>query len=122
MRDPLRSIIFRERARKAVCLGLLLLFALVAGVSLFWPPTYVTNGQLLEATVVRVGSYPAGKALGGELPILTIRLPNGSIRQVRASWSTAGECMPGSRVPIVQHGIALQVGLSGCEKPTRLPN
>ena len=114
MADTLKSIIRRERAKQAAALGLLLILALLGALSIFWPPTYVTNGRVVEATVVRVGTYAVGETQGGELPILTVRLPDASIRDVNASWSTAGKCVPGSRVSLVQRGTALQVGLRGC--------
>lgn len=116
MADPITSMIVRERAKQAVGLGLLLALALLGGVSAFWPHTYVTDGQLVEGSVVRIGTYPTGGGSGGELPILTVRLPDGSIRQVKASWATAGKCMPGSQVPLLQRGTALQVGLRGCRE------
>src|SRR3954451_23263241 len=98
MMDQLKSIIIRQRARQAVALGLIVFLAISASIFEFWPRTYVTDGQFVEATVVRVGTYPVSGAYGGDLAILTIRLPNGSIRQVRASWSTAGKCMTGSQI------------------------
>jgi hypothetical protein len=119
MVNSLKSIIFRERAQQAVGLGLIVALALLGGLSVFWPRTYVTDGRLVEATVVRIGSYPVSGGYGGELPILTIRLPNGAIRQVRASWSAAGDCLPGSQVPLIQRGTALQVGLRGCHQAKR---
>jgi hypothetical protein len=118
MADPLKSITVRERAGQAVAIGLLLVFALLAALSLFWPPTYVSDGRVVEATVVRIGTYAVAGSLGGDLPIITVRLPNGSIRQVKASWSSAGDCMPGDHVPLLQRGTALQLGLRGCRKAT----
>ncbi|MFL6725747.1 MAG: hypothetical protein ACJ8FS_04430 [Sphingomicrobium sp.] len=117
MKESLKSIILRDRAKQAVGLGLLLVLALLAALSLFWPPTYVTDGQIVEATVLRIGTYAVGSGYGGDLPIVTVRLPNGSIRQVKASWSTAGNCVPGGRVALLQRGTALQVGLRGCREP-----
>lgn len=114
MADSVKRIIFRERAHQAIGLCLLIALALSAAILEFWPPTYVTDGQIIEATVLRIGTYAAGRFSGGDLPILTVRLPNGSVRQVRASWSTAGDCLPGSKVSLVQRGTALQVTLRGC--------
>jgi hypothetical protein len=114
MVDPFRSIIVRERADQAIALCLLVAFGLLAAVLAFWPSTYVTDGRVIEATVVRIGTYAVGEGSGGDLPILTVRFPNGSIRQVKASWSTAGNCMPGSHVSLLQRGTALQVTLRGC--------
>jgi len=91
-------------------------FVLLGAFFIFWPANFVTDGQLVEATVVRVGTYAAGRSRGGDLPILTVRLPNGSIRQVRASWSTAGDCIPGGRISLLQRATALQVSLRGCRR------
>jgi hypothetical protein len=118
MTDSVKRIIFRERIHQTIGLCLLVVLALLAAPLLFWPPTYVTDGQVVDATVVRIGTYPVAGSYGGDLPILTIRLPNGTIRQVRASWSTAGDCLPGSKVSIVQRGTALQVTLRGCRQMT----
>jgi hypothetical protein len=116
----LSQLIFRERVHHAIGVGLIIVLALSAAVFEFWPPRYVANGRVVEATVVRVGTYPVSGGFGGDLPILTVRLPDGSVGQVRASWSTAGNCMPGSKVPLLQRGPALQVGLSGCGKAAHL--
>jgi hypothetical protein len=112
--DPLRSIIRRERVLRAAALIVLIAMALLAALLKFWPPTYVTDGRQIEGTVVRLGTEPAGEGYGGDLPILTVRLPDGSVRQVRGSWATAGRCKRGERVPLVQRGTALQIGLRGC--------
>ena len=114
MADPLRDIIRRERALRVVALVLLVAIALLVALLEYWPPTYVSDGQPVEATVVRFGTYPVSEYRGGDLPILTVRLPDGSIRQVRGSWATAGKCRPGERVTLLQRGAALQIGLSGC--------
>src|SRR5436305_800172 len=119
MVNSLKKIAFRERVRQAVGVGLIVALALLGALSVFWPRTYVIDGRLVDGTVIRIGSYPTAGAYGGELPILTVRLPNGSIRQVKASWATAGDCLPGSQVPLVQRGTALQVGLQGCREGKR---
>ena len=119
MRDPFKTVVLYERTNQVIGLSLLAVLALLGALSAFWPATYFTNGQTIEAIVLRVGTYSSSGAFGGDLPILTVRLPDGSIRQVKASWSSAGNCMPGSQVPIVQRGTALQVALRGCDKPTR---
>jgi hypothetical protein len=116
MVNTLKGIIVRERAKQAVGLGLIIALALFGALSVFWPRTYVIHGQLVEGTVIRIGTYPTSGVYGGELPVLTVRMPNGSIRQIKASWSTAGKCLPGSQVPLVQHGTALQIGLRGCRE------
>jgi hypothetical protein len=118
MVDSSRTIIIRERVHHLIGLGLLVIAAFLAALLAFWPPTYVTDGQLVQATVVRIWMHSTGEGSGGDLPILAVRLPDGSIRQVPASWATAGNCLPGSQVGLRQHGSALQVGLRGCRTPT----
>ena len=111
MIDPFQADARRERITQAV--GLVLLIALLCALALFWVRTDVSNGRVVEATVVRLGNYP--DPLGtGDSPILTVRLPDGSIRQLRASWPAVDRCAPGSKVSILQRGTALKVGYRGC--------
>ena len=111
--DPLKSIIVHERVQRAIGVGLLIAF--LAVFFLVLAPYYSNNGQVVDATVVRIGTYPVGSGYGGELPILTLRLRDGSIRQVQASWQSAANCLPGSSVSLLQRGTSLQVGLRGCD-------
>ena len=119
MTDPAKSIFVRERVGQVIAIAVIVALALASAILVVWPPTYVTDGRLVEATVVRTGTYPAAEVSGGDLPILTVRLPDGSVRQVRPSWAAAGNCVPGSHISLRQRGIALQVGLSGCRRATR---
>jgi hypothetical protein len=74
----------------------------------------LTGGTPIKAEVLRVATYPAGKVAGGELPILTVRLPDGSTREVLATWPDVDNCAPGGWISLVQQGRALQVGPPGC--------
>jgi hypothetical protein len=73
----------------------------------------VSNGREVKATILKVGTYtdPLGT---GDSPILTVQLPDGSIRQVPTSWPAANGCAPGSAVSLLQRGTALQVSLRAC--------
>lgn len=92
---------------------MILLIALLGLLTLFWVRTDVSDGRNVEAVVERVGTYP--DPLGtGDSPILTVRLPDGSIRQLRSSWPAANACVAGSKVFLIQRGTGLKVGLRGC--------
>src|SRR3954453_14868975 len=111
MVDPFQAVARREQVMKAGQLALLMAILSIAIFS--WVRSDVSNGREVMGAVVSIGTYP--DPLGtGDLPILTIRLANGSIREVRASWRAANGCAPGSRVSLLQIGAALQVGLRGC--------
>ena len=74
----------------------------------------VTNGRVVRAEVLRLGARPAARVAGGSLPIVTVRLPDGSIRDVQATWADVKDCKPGRWLSLVQQGTALQVGRPGC--------
>ena len=65
----------------------------------------------IEGTVVRVATYAHEL---GDMPILTVRLDDGSIRQLRTSRAAANGCGPGSSIALLKRGISLRVGLRGC--------
>lgn len=114
MVDPFRTSSTRERIAQAV--GLFLLIAFTCVVSYLMVRPDLTQGRLVRAQIVRVGMYSVGEGMGGELPILTVRLPDGSIRQVKSSWAAVNDCLPGRWISLLQRGSALQVGLPGCKK------
>jgi hypothetical protein len=74
----------------------------------------ITDGIVVKAEVLRVGTYPAGGVAGGNLPIVTVRLPDGSVRQVQATWADFDNCSRGRWLSLIQHGPALLVGKPGC--------
>ena len=94
--------------------------ALVLLVALIYAKAYlnfgnvVTDGEVVKAEVLRLGTRPVARVAGGELPILTVRLPDGSVRQVKATWPHVKDCKRGRWISILQHGTALQVGTPGC--------
>jgi hypothetical protein len=112
MVDPLETFIIEDRIKQASGLVLLLLAACALAYLKF--STVVTNGGVVKAEVLHVGMYPAGRLAGGDLPILTVRLPDGSTRVVRATWQDVDHCAPGRWISLLQNGTALQVGVPGC--------
>ena len=115
MADPFRAEVVRERMTRAVGLALLIVF--LSAIVFVWVRAQAGDGRNVQAVVMRIGTYadPLGT---GDLPILTVRLPDGSIHQVTASWPAVDRCTPGSSVPLVQRGTSLRVALSGC-RPRR---
>jgi hypothetical protein len=114
MADPFRIAAIRQRAAQALRLGLLI--ALAGAIAYCLDRPAVTTGRPVEAEVLRVGTYSASRVMGGDLPILVVRLPDGSVREVRSSWAAAKNCEPGRWISLLQHGTALQVGIPGCKK------
>lgn len=113
MIDPFEPIIIRERIIKAA--ALILVLAFICAISYLQYAAVVTNGRPVKAQIVRLGMRPAARVAGGDLPILTVRLPDGSIRQVQATWAGVNDCLPGRWISLVQQGTALQVGRPGCD-------
>ena len=114
MIDAFRTIVIRERVTQAVGFGLMIVF--LGALWYVWVHTDVSDGRIIEAEVLKLQTYSAPSGMGGDLPILMVRLPDGSIREVPASWAAVGNCMPGRWVQLLQRGTALQVGLRGCNK------
>src|SRR4051794_24185822 len=105
MTDPFRTVAIRERLVQA--LWLVLLITVIWLGSLLYLELFVTDARMVRAQVVRVGMYSAGEAAGGDLPILTVMLPDGSIRQVTPSWSAVDDCVPGRWISLQQRGTFL---------------
>jgi poly(3-hydroxybutyrate) depolymerase len=93
---------------------LLLLAALLFAVSYLRFGAAATAGQVVEAEVLRLGTHPVARVAGGDLPILTVRLPDGSVRDVQATWAEVNRCRPGRSISLLQQGSALRVGRPGC--------
>jgi hypothetical protein len=111
MVDPFQGTARRESLTRTAWLALLIAF--LSLVFFAWARGNLTNGREVQAVVVKLGAYP--DPLGtGDSPILTVRLADGSTRQVRASWPAVSKCVPGSSVALLQRGIALKVALRGC--------
>ena len=112
MADPFRTVAFRGLVTKTAVL--VLLAALASAVAYLRFGTVVYNGQVVKGEVVRFGTRAAARAAGGDLPILTVRLPDGSIREVEATWADVNDCKPGRSISLIQRGVALQIGRPGC--------
>jgi hypothetical protein len=112
MTDPFRA--FALRSRMIAAGGLVLVTALIVAVSYLDARIPVTNGHEVQAEVLRVGTHPAARVAGGDLPILTVRLQNGAVREVQATWADVGGCAAGRSIALLQQGAALKVGRPGC--------
>ena len=112
MTDPFRTAALRGRIIAAG--AFVLLAALIFVVSYLDFGTAVTDGQVVKAEVLRLGTHPAARVAGGDLPILTVRLPDGSVRDVQGTWADVNGCKPGQSISLLQQGDALQVGQPGC--------
>jgi hypothetical protein len=112
MSDAFRAVVLRERITKAG--ALLALVGIVGSIAYLEFGTVVTNGRVVKAEVLRVGTRAAARTAGGDLPIVTVRLPDGSVRQVQATWADVHDCKPGRPISLLQHGPALQIGRPGC--------
>src|SRR4051812_27726800 len=112
MTDPFRTAALRGRVIAAG--ALLLLAALIFAVSYLDFGTALTDGHVVKAEVLRLGTRPAARVAGGDLPILTVQLPDGSVRDVQATWADVNVCKPGRLISLLQQGDALQVGQPGC--------
>jgi hypothetical protein len=107
--DPFQFTINRERVTQVV--GLLLLLAFLATFILIASRNDFRNARSVDAVVLRLGTYAYDT---GDLPILTVRMEDGAIRQIRTSWAAAKWCAPGTRISLLQRGSNLQVALRGC--------
>jgi hypothetical protein len=112
MTDPFRTLAIRRRIIAGVVL--VLVAALIVAVSYLDFGMPISNGHEVQAEVLHVGTRPAARVAGGDLPLLTVRLPNGAVRVVQATWADVGECKTGSSISLLQQGDALQVGRPGC--------
>jgi len=111
MVDPFQGVVRRELITRVGWLALLIAFLCI--LSFAWTRADVIDGRDVKATVVALGSYPDPRGTG-DSPLLTVRLPDGSTRQVLASWPAVSRCMPGRSVELRQRGPALKMGLRGC--------
>ena len=112
MTDPFRDLAIRRRLITAG--AVVLVAALIISVSYLDFGMPITNGHEVRAEVLRVGTRAAASTAGGDLPILTVRLPNGTVRDVQATWADIGGCKTGSSISLLEQGQALQIGRPGC--------
>ena len=104
-----KTLALRERLTSL--LWVFALIALVAVVGLVANITWNPEGRLVEAHVEQFGVRADN--FGFE-PLLTVRLADGSKRQVLASRLDKGACRRGDKVALVQRGSALTLGVRGC--------
>ena len=112
MGDPYQNLMLRSRLTTVG--ALVMLAALLLAIGYFKFGIVQPAGALVQAEVLRLGTHPVARLAGGTLPIVTVRLPDGSVRQVQTSWADVEHCKPGSSLSLLQHGNALQVGRPGC--------
>ena len=112
MENPFRTFALRQNVVRAGALALVTAFLLAVCFLRFGNP--VTDGRVVKAEVLRRGTHPVAGVSGGDLPILTVRLPDGSVRDVEATWADVNDCKPGRWISLVEQGIAVQVGQPRC--------
>ena len=99
------------RERLTASLWIFALVALLAIISVAASIEWNPSGRLVEAHVeqfgVRADYY-------GFQPLLTVRLADGSKRQLLAPRLARGDCKRGDKVALVQRGSALTLGVRGC--------
>jgi hypothetical protein len=91
--------------------GLLLLVAFFGALVFLAIRIDLSNERPVEAEVLALGTYAYDT---GDMPILTVRLPDGSIRQVLGSWAGVRQCEQRRWISLLQQGGRLRVGLRGC--------
>jgi hypothetical protein len=110
MADPLRREAAKERLRAA--LYLLLLVIPLAAVAFYAAWSTTGSPKQINAVVVRIATYAD---YTGDLPVVTVRLENGSVRQFPTSWAAVSHCKPGSKISLVETQNRLRIGLPGCK-------
>ena len=113
MTDPFRTVALRGRIMKAG--ALLVLAGLMAAIGYLQFGTVITGGRVVEAEVLRIGTRPTGGVAGANVPVLVVRMPDRSIRQLKATWADLKDCKAGRSISIRQQGAALLVGRPGCD-------
>jgi hypothetical protein len=114
MADPFRAEARREKAIQVG--GALLLICLLGALVWIFGVYMSAPMERSGGTVVRVGSFPSEF---GDLPVLTVKMDDGAVRQIKTSRRSAVHCIVGSRVELVERGSSLSVGAKGCSS-TRL--
>jgi hypothetical protein len=113
MSDPFRIVDLRSRIMKSA--ALILLVGLMGVIGYLQFGTVITGGRIVEAEVIRIGTAPTGGVAGANVPVLTVRMPDRSIRQLNATWADVRDCRAGRSISIRQQGAALLVGRPGCD-------
>ena len=78
--------------------------------------TVMIGGTLVRAEILRLGRRPVAGVAGGNLPVVTVRMADGTVRQVQATWADVEDCVPGRWLSLVKSGAALQFGRPGCNE------
>lgn len=112
MTDPFRTA--DVRAHISAAGAFVLLATLILGLSYLEFGTADINGQVVKAEVLRVVIVPTAGVAGGDMPILTVRLPDGSVRDVQATWADVNGCKTGRSISLLRQGHALRIGRPGC--------
>lgn len=107
--DPFQPEALQERLTRAG--GLALLIAFGGGLLFLALNKGARDERPIEGVVMRVGSYAHEV---GDLPIVTVRLEDGSTRQLRARRAAVEGCEQGSNISLLQKGSHLRVGMQGC--------
>lgn len=115
MGDPFKALGRAERQRAAT--WLLILVTFLATIALVFSRARSPQGKLIEGSVESFGG-PISKY--GDI-VVTVRLANGSVREVLTKWASVRGCKRGDRIALIQRGTALNVGIKACNFPTQ-PN
>jgi hypothetical protein len=109
MKDPFKAHANSERLKFVFVM--ILLLVPVTALAILLDPTKGGGGDEVQAEVLGFGTRAT---LRGDQPLLTLRLPNGSIRQIPASRKAVQGCKKGSRISLIQRAGFLGVGIRGC--------
>ena len=85
MGDPFRTVVYREHLATAGAVAFIAAISLTVGYLQFG--TVNTGGKVVKAEVLRLETHSVAKVAGGNLPIITVRSPDGSVRQAQATWA-----------------------------------
>ena len=106
--DPFRQ---SWSQRLAPSWKLAVLAALLIGMVAVAARTLTAASTRVDARVIGFGSYATEE---GNLPILQVRLGDGTNQQVRVRRSDVGACRVGSAVHLMRRGSLLTLAPGGC--------
>lgn len=81
--------------------------------------TLTAASTRVEARLVRFGSYATD---AGSLPLLIVRLSDGTDQQVRVRRSDVRACRVDSTIHLMRRGSLLTLAPGGCIGPAKLPH
>src|SRR5688500_12054952 len=108
MKDPFKELNRTERLKAG--LWLLILIAFLATIAFVFSRARNPPGILVEG---RIQSFGVPVNEYGDMGV-TVRLANGSVREVLTKWVLVKGCERGDRIALVQRGTALSVDFTGC--------